>query len=234
MSNNAKAQPGTLYIIATPIGNLDDITRRAVHILSSVDLIAAEDPRTSRKLLHHLEINNPRLIGCNAQTEVQRIPEIIQLLSQNQSVAYISDAGTPGISDPSVRLVRATRNAGFAVVPIPGPSALTAALCAAGIPNERFYFHGFLPNKKGRQKTINHFKEMDCTVILYESVHRLEKTLRQLFDIMGDRFVVVARELSKQFETFEEGRLSTLLEPFEITLKGEFVILIAPENFHVD
>lgn len=222
---------GILYIIATPIGNLEDITYRAVRLLSEVDVIYAEDTQVSRKLLQNYSIQT-QLVSCNAKNEESRINEIKGKLDLGQSLAIISDAGTPGISDPSVRVVSALRNEDYEISPIPGPSAVITALSAAGIPTNQFYFHGFLPNKKGRQTQLKELKEISCTIVLYESVYRIKKTCTQIYEVMGNRYVVVCRELTKKFESFYSGHLDEILDNLDdIKEKGEFVLLIAAENF---
>jgi 16S rRNA (cytidine1402-2'-O)-methyltransferase len=219
----------TLYIVATPIGNLEDITYRAVRTLSEVDAIYAENPRLSLRLLQHYDIKTP-IFACSARTESKKIPELLERLKQGQSLAYISDAGTPAISDPAVRIVSAARLQNIPVVPIPGASAAITALSAAGLPTDAFYFYGFLPNKKGRQTAITEFKTIQSTIVLYESPYRIEKTCKQLLEFLGDRYVVIGRELTKKFEEFIGAKLSEL-DFSMLKMKGEFVLLVAPEGF---
>ena len=219
-----------LYIVATPIGNLSDITLRAIEVLKSVDWIAAEDTRHSQHLLKHYEINTP-CFSVHEHNEDERIEKIIALLADGKSIALISDAGTPLISDPGFRLVRAVRQAHFAVTPIPGACAAIAALSACGIPTDRFIFEGFLPAKKGALESyLKEIKAETRTIVFYESVHRIAKTLPIMQKIIGDdRPACVARELTKSFETIKQGTLQELSD-FIIAhpekQKGEFVIVL--------
>jgi len=219
-------QHGVLYIVSTPIGNLEDITRRGVTILSGVDLIAAEDTRTTRILLNHLGIEKP-LISYFVQNEVRRIPELIQRLQQGSAVALVTDAGTPGISDPAYALIRAALQNEIRVIPVPGASALLAALVASGLPTDRFVFEGFLPHKKGRKTRIGQLKHETRTIVLYESPHRLERTLRELTAELGARTAVLARELTKKFEEVRRGTLVQLLDSVQTNPpKGEIVLVV--------
>lgn len=217
---------GTLYIVSTPIGNLDDITHRAVKILSSVDLIAAEDTRKTKILLDHYQISKPMLSYFD-HNERFRSTQLVEKLLAGQSVALVSDAGTPGVSDPAYRIVRDSIDHGIAIVPIPGPSALLAALVVSGLPTNNFVFEGFLPLKKGRKTKLEFLKTEKRTIILYESPHRIVKTLREILEYMGDREVVVAREITKKFEEIVRGRLAEVLSKISSeTPRGEFVILL--------
>ena len=219
-------QPGTLYVVSTPIGNLGDISHRALHILGNVDVIAAEDTRTSRVLLEHYGIATP-LVSYFIQNELRRIPELVQRLKAGGSVAVVSDAGTPGISDPAFALVRAALQDGAQVVSIPGASAMLAALVASGLPTERFVFEGFLPHKKGRKTRIGQIAGEPRTVVLYESPHRIERTLGDLAEAMGDRRAVLARELTKKFEEMRRGTVRELLEGVRsVPPRGEIVLVI--------
>ncbi|MER3524690.1 MAG: 16S rRNA (cytidine(1402)-2'-O)-methyltransferase [Ignavibacteria bacterium] len=219
-------QPGTLYVVSTPIGNLEDITLRAIKILGGVDLIAAEDTRTTKVLLDHLAITKP-LMSYYAHNEARRVPELVERLKQGASVAVVTDAGTPGISDPSFLLVRAAVNADLRVVPVPGASALLAALVVSGLPCDRFAFEGFLPVKKGRKTKLQTLKHESRTMIFYESPFRIERTLRDMYEHWGDRRVAVARELTKKFEEMQRGMLSEVLERLRAsTPRGEYVIVI--------
>lgn len=220
----------TLYVVATPIGNLDDITSRALLILQQVDLIAAEDTRHSRRLLDHYQIKN-RLVSLHDHNENSRAEQIINLLAEGKSVALISDAGTPLISDPGYSLVARVRKAGFDVLPIPGVSALIAALSVAGLPTDRFFFAGFLPAKaQARTKALENLAQQQGTLIFYESPHRLLATLQAMIDTLGgERQACVAREITKHFETYLTASLTDLLA--QVTAdpnqqKGEFVLLV--------
>ena len=221
----------TLYIVATPIGNLEDITYRAVRILGESDFIYAEDTRLSGILLKHYEIKVP-MRSCNARNETGRINEIKQHLDAGNTISIVSDAGTPGISDPSVRIVSALRSEHYNVVPLPGPSACVTALSAAGLPTDSFFFAGFLPNKKGRQTAFKKLNEQTGTIILYESPYRIEKCLNEIQAFMGNRYVVLAREITKKFEEFVSGNIDDLIANFDqLKIKGEFVVLIADKKF---
>lgn len=220
----------SLYIVATPIGNLSDITLRAISVLKSVHLIAAEDTRHSQRLLSEYDIQT-RCISLHEHNEDERIEKIIALLHDGKSVALISDAGTPLISDPGFRLVRAVRNANFNVIPIPGACALIAALVVSGLPTDRFIFEGFLPAKTGAlESALKKIKSEERTVIFYESVHRIVKTLSTMQKIIGgDRVATIAREITKSFETVKQDTLDHLSEWIvnnPVQQKGEFVIVL--------
>lgn len=219
-----------LYIVATPIGNLGDITVRAIETLKQVQLIAAEDTRQSKKLLVHYGINTP-LLALHAHNEREQSAKILAYLEQDQSVAYITDAGTPLISDPGAQLVNFIRQHGFQVVPIPGPCAAIAALSTAGIPEPHFYFEGFLPNKSStRVQCLARLKDLPCTLIFYESPHRITSALADMQAILGNRTAFIARELTKKFETILKGTLQELIAILEQDPKqqlGEFVVLVS-------
>ncbi len=220
-----------LYVVATPIGNLGDITHRAIEVLHSVALIAAEDTRHSGRLMAQFNIKTP-MISVHDHNERQRVSTITKKLSEGESVALISDAGTPLISDPGFILVRAVREAGFKVVPIPGCSAVITALSAAGMPSNNFIFEGFLPAKRvGRKQQLLNIAEDTRTVIFYESTHRIIDSLTDMVEVLGaDRYVVIARELTKTFETIHGDKLSALLEWVKSDhnqQKGEFVVLVS-------
>jgi 16S rRNA (cytidine1402-2'-O)-methyltransferase len=224
---NTAVQPGTLYIVSTPIGNLEDITYRAVSVLSTVDLIAAEDTRTSSILLKHYNIHKP-LISYYSYNEVQRTPELILKMKNGTSIALVSDAGTPGISDPAYRVIRAALDEHINVVAIPGASAVLPALIVSGLPSDRFVFEGFLPLKKGRKTKLKQLATEERTVVLYESPHRILKTLRELQEYFGDRQICVARELTKKFEEIIRGTISEAHSCFlSKSIKGEFVLVVA-------
>ncbi len=217
---------GKLFVVATPLGNLSDITYRAVETLKSVDFIAAEDTRTSSVLLKHYGISKP-MLSFHSHSGASRSQEIVGRLSGGATAALITDAGTPGISDPGYVLVRDAIDAGIEVIPIPGPTALIAALSSSGLRMDRFLFEGFLPLKKGRQKKLQSLASETRTIIFYESPHRIEKTLRELAGPFGDRRCVVARELTKIHETFYRGTLSEVSGTIGSGEKrGEFVIVV--------
>lgn len=222
---------GTLYLIATPIGNLSDITFRALDVLKKVQLIAAEDTRHSRKLLQHYQITTP-MISLHNFNEVTRVSQLMERLEGGESVGLISDAGTPLISDPGYSLVRAAQEGNFPVVPIPGACAAIAALCAAGLPTDRFIFEGFLPAKTvARKERLSDIKDEPRTIVFYESPHRIKAMLKDLITILGPaRRVTMARELTKQFETIHQDEAAQLLEWIEKNPEqqlGEFVLVVA-------
>jgi len=221
--------PGTLYVVATPLGHLDDLTVRASAVLSAVDVVAAEDTRRSRVLLQHIGAS-PRLLSVHAHTEASQGEPVIALLAAGQSVALVTDAGTPGISDPGARLVHAVRDAGFAVVPIPGASAVAAALSAAGLPADRYLFLGF-PARKGRERRadLGRAASEPWTTVFYEAPPRLVSLLKDLAETCGEeRRAVVARELTKLHEEFRTGSLRELAEWYEAhPPKGEITLLLS-------
>lgn len=221
--------PGTLYLVPTPIGNLGDMTVRAVQTLKSVALIACEDTRTSGVLLNHYGIETPRT-SLHAHNEHGKVPRIIEKIILGSDVALISDAGTPGISDPGYLLTRAALDAHLKVSALPGASAMIPALAASGLPTDKFVFEGFLPPKKGRQTRIKELVEEDRTVIFYESPHRIGKMITQLIEFAGeDRHAVIAREISKMFEEYVRGTLKELSEwvSSQPKVRGEIVFLLA-------
>ncbi|WP_322002529.1 16S rRNA (cytidine(1402)-2'-O)-methyltransferase [Marinobacter alexandrii] len=224
-----KAQ-GVLYIVATPIGNLDDLSARAVSVLNSVDVVAAEDTRHSGRLLQHLGLNK-RLIALHDHNERDRAGSLLQELEAGRSVALISDAGTPLISDPGYVLVREARNRGLKVSPIPGACALVAALSAAGLPTDRFLFVGFLPAKRsGRRAALEQQVRETATLVFYESPHRILDAVSDIAAVFGEeREIVLGRELTKTFETFYSGSVAEVLATLEADphgTKGEFVVMI--------
>lgn len=222
-------RPGTLYLVATPIGNLEDITLRALRVLRECDVVAAEDTRRTGQLLRHFDIRKP-LLSYFKFNEARRGQEVLQRLADGGTVALVTDAGTPGISDPGERVVRAVIEAGLRVEPVPGPCALVAALTASGMPTDEFHFVGFLPHKSGqRRRRLEGLAELPGTLALYESPHRIEKLLDELVEVMPARQVALARELTKRFEEFVRGTPHELLGVArQRKLKGEFVVLIAP------
>ncbi len=221
--------PGTLYVVATPIGNLEDLTPRAARILESVSRIAAEDTRHSARLLSHLGIHKP-LLSLHEHNEAHRVETLDGYLEAGESIALISDAGTPLISDPGFILVRELRSRNRHIVPIPGVCALVAALSGAGLPTDRFTFGGFLPAKGGpRRQALEKWLTREETLVFYESPHRIKATLEALVEQMPTRQVVLARELTKTFETFLQGQADELLELLEADpnqARGEFVVII--------
>ena len=222
---------GTLYVVATPIGNLEDLTLRALRVLKEVDLIACEDTRRTRTLLGRYAISAP-VTSYFEHNKLRKGEALLRLLSEGKAVALVTDAGTPGISDPGFLLVKAARAAGIKVVPVPGPSALAAALSAAGIPADSFVFEGFLPVKPGRRLArLKALKELETTVVLYEAPHRLLKTLGAIREVFGEIALVVARELTKQFEEIREGSPSEQLAYFGArAVRGEVTIVIWGEE----
>jgi 16S rRNA (cytidine1402-2'-O)-methyltransferase len=222
-----------LYIVSTPIGNLKDITLRAIETLKEVDFILCEDTRVSGNLLNHFEIKK-ELISLTAFNEKNKIDFIVNRILSNQTAALISDAGTPLISDPGVRLVSACIDKGIEVIPIPGPVALIAALSMSGLPTDAFVFEGFLPQKKGRQTKLKELTLEPRTIVIYESMYRIEKLLKELSEYLPERFVVVCREITKKFEETWRGFPKDLYESFsEKISKGEFVVVIAPKDWIV-
>jgi 16S rRNA (cytidine1402-2'-O)-methyltransferase len=218
---------GTLYLVATPIGNLEDMTFRGVRTLRECDVVAAEDTRHSGQLLKHFGISKP-LVSYFQFNEAKRTEEILERLERGEKVALVTDAGSPGISDPGERVVRAAIERGFRVEAAPGASALVTALTASGLPADEFHFMGFLPHKSGqRRKHLERVKEYEGTLIFYESPYRVEKLLGELSEIMGERQVVLARELTKRFEEFLRGKPGELLDQLKgRSVKGEFVVLV--------
>ncbi len=222
----------TLYIVATPIGNLKDITLRALEVLREADLIVCEDTRVTSKLLNHYGISKP-LVSYFQHSKSSKVEYIIEQLRQGKKIALVTDAGTPGISDPGNLLIKHVtcnmKQGGTRIVPVPGPSAVAAALSISGFPTDKFIFLGFPPPKKGREKFFKEITEAKHTVVFYESVHRIIKTLNQLIETrnLTDRQIVVCRELTKQFETIYRGTPSEVLEAVKNDkIKGEYVIVI--------
>lgn len=219
---------GKLYLVATPIGNLKDITVRAIETLQSVDLIACEDTRHSLKLLQTYEIHKP-LQSLHEHNEARRASGLIDNLNAGRNVALISDAGTPLVSDPGYRLVRAVLDAGLEVEAIPGPCAAINALVASGLPTDSFYFIGFLPPKSAaRRRRFESLKDFPNTLIFYESPHRIQKFLEEAYEVLGSRRVVLAREMTKKFEECYRGPLLARAQEYSLrSWKGEFVVLLA-------
>lgn len=222
----------TLYMIATPIGNLDDITLRALETLKRVDIIACEDTRHTQNLLNKFDIHK-RLIACHAHNEVNSAAGIVGLMEAGNNVAYVSDAGTPGVSDPGARLVHAVRAAGFDIVPVPGVSAMTTLVSVAGFVGKTFTFEGFLSPRKGRRTTrLEQLLERDEAFILYESPFRVVKLLRELAELAPGRRVLAGREMTKAYEEFLEGTASSVADTLAArpAVKGEFAICVSPSE----
>ena len=219
--------PSTLYVVPTPIGNLADITHRSLSVLIDVELILCEDTRVSRKLLKHYDIDTPTK-SYHMHNEHRMVDGLVEQLQQGLSMALISDAGTPAISDPGFLLVRACLQAGLSVITLPGPTAFIPALIQSGFPSDRFVFEGFLPHKKGRKSRLTQLAKENKTIVLYESPHRILKTLAQCVDVMGpDRPASISRELTKAFEETIRGTLEELEAHFTVhPPKGEFVLVI--------
>ncbi|MBC8311390.1 MAG: 16S rRNA (cytidine(1402)-2'-O)-methyltransferase [Candidatus Marinimicrobia bacterium] len=223
-----------LYVVATPIGNLGDMTSRAINVLSEVDVIASEDTRVTRRLLSHFEIEN-RCISYHDKNEIYRAEELVNSLIDENSVALVSDAGTPCISDPGYRIVNLAKQSGIEVVSVPGPSALTAALSISGLPTDHFFFEGFLPKKKGRQTRFKFLSELQASVVIYESPMRIIKTLKDISALLGEaRIVSVCREITKKFEEVFMGTVEEAIGYFsQKNPKGEFVIVVAKEGYEL-
>lgn len=220
----------TLYVVATPIGNLNDITLRAIQVLKEADVIACEDTRHTQQLLNHLEITGKRLIACHAHNEASSSQGIIQLMQQGLNVAYCSDAGTPGVSDPGSRLVRTVREAGFTVVPIPGASASVTLISASGLAGKTFTFEGFLSPKSGRRKKrLEELLARDEAFIVYESPFRIIKTLEEIKALDDTRQIVLGREMTKTFEQFVTGTASEIISQLKV-VKGEFAFCVLPKT----
>ncbi|HNU72533.1 MAG TPA: 16S rRNA (cytidine(1402)-2'-O)-methyltransferase [Thermodesulfobacteriota bacterium] len=226
--------PGPLYIVATPIGNLEDITYRAVSILKRVDYIAAEDTRRTKKLLTAYGLSG-RLVPYHDHNKQRQAGRIVADLIDGQSVALVSDAGTPGISDPGYLLINEAIRNNIAVIPIPGPSAIIAALSVSGLPTDRFAFEGYLPRKPSRRRAcIEEFKQEMRTLIIYESPYRIAATLHDILDICGNRYVVIAREITKIHEEITRDWLSSVLQSWAPgKVKGEFTIILASEHHSI-
>ena len=228
------ATHGTLYIVATPIGNLEDMTYRAVRVLKEADLIACEDTRQTRKLLDHYGIEKP-VVSYHEHNEAERARQLIDKLQQGLTIAQVSDAGMPGISDPGYRVVKLAIEHGIRVVPVPGSSAVITALAASGLPTDAFEFGGFLPAKSGQRRTaLEQMRDLQHTMIVYEAPHRITETLEDMVVILGaDRLVVIARELTKLHEEFIRGTASQVLERIRgREVKGEITLLIGKAEKH--
>jgi len=226
-TNDQQLLSSGLYIVSTPIGNLGDITLRALDVLKKVDLIACEDTRHTGLLLNHYNIKN-RLTSFYEYNKKERTPEIISILKQGKSVALVSDAGTPGISDPGYYLIREAIRENLSVIPIPGPSALLSALVVSGLASDRFAFEGFLQKREGRKrKKLESLKTEPRTMVFYDSPYRVIDSLKDMLEILGDRYIVLVRELTKKFETVMRGKISEIINEIENKkIKGEIVLIV--------
>lgn len=224
---------GILYIVATPIGNLGDITYRAVDILKSVSIVAAEDTRHTRKLLNHYSISVPT-VSYYEHNKFTRIPRIMSTLAEGNSVALVTDAGTPGISDPAYKLIRSAINQGHSIETVPGPSAAIAGLVVSGLPTDRFLFEGFLPSKKGRKARLKNLRDFQGTLIFFESPHRLVRTLNDIEEVIGERPAAAAREMTKLHEEVIRGTVTELKSHFTRNKpKGEFTLMVGKDDKNV-
>jgi len=220
--------PSGLYIVSTPIGNLKDITVRALSILKNCDLIACEDTRVTKKLLSSYKIKSKNLVSLHEHSPQQKLIFLIDKIKKGESIALVSDAGTPVISDPGIKIIVLAINNGIKVTPIPGPSAVTASLVGSGLASDKFLFIGFLPKKKNQRiNTLNKYEKVNSLLIFYESAKRIKETINDMFSIFGNRKCVIARELTKYYETFYRGNLIKFKNIKE-NLKGEITIIISP------
>jgi 16S rRNA (cytidine1402-2'-O)-methyltransferase len=229
------AQPRHLYVVATPIGNLSDLTARASAILGSVDMVACEDTRTTGTLLGRMGIKR-ELVAYHEHNETEAADRLVELIESGRSVALVSDAGTPGLSDPGFRVVRACRRRGIPVVPVPGSVAFAAVLSASGLPTNGFMFAGFLaPKSSARLAFLGKYRDFEYTIALYESCHRIDKAVDDIVAALGpERVVCVAKEVTKLHETFWVGPVAEVREKLaKASLKGEFTVLIAPSDFRL-
>ena len=220
---------GKLYLVATPIGNLEDITLRAIKVLEEVDYIAAEDTRQTIKLLNHLKIKKP-LISYYKQTEKLKSDNLIEKIKKGENIALVSDAGTPGISDPGSEIVKKAIENNIQIIPIPGACAAINAIIASGLDTSEFYFVGFLPvNKKEKKEKLEKIKKIKSTLIFYEAPHKLNNTLEMMLDILGNRKVVLAREITKIHEEYIRGTISDVIQKMD-EIRGEFVLVVEKDN----
>lgn len=223
---------GTLYVVAGPIGNIADITYRAVEVLGNVQYILSEDTRETSKLLNKYDIKNTTQISYRDQNHLKQLPKILELLDLGNDIALVSDSGTPVISDPGFNLIRELRKQNITVKSIPGPSALTSALAISGLPTDRVVYLGFLPKKDShRTKLLSAYGELDNTIVIYESPFRIKKLLEEVYSTLGDRYICFCREMTKMFEEVVSGYTYQLLNSNDITTKGEFVVLIAKKGY---
>ena len=225
---------GKLYVVSTPIGNLSDITFRAIEVLKNVDIILCEDTRETQKILKFYNIKN-NLESFFEGNEIRKIDKVISWLLKNKDIALVSDSGTPLISDPGFQLIRELKNNNFKVIPIPGPSSILSALSASGLPTDRFFFQGFLPKKKGRAKLLLELSLISATIIIFESQFRIIKTIEDIYNSFGNRIVSLCREMTKKFEEIITTDLLSLAEILKNKkIKGEIVLLIAKDGFEID
>jgi 16S rRNA (cytidine1402-2'-O)-methyltransferase len=227
--------PGTVSLVATPIGNLEDITLRALKTLKEADMIACEDTRVASKLLAGLGLEKKKLIALHEHSDEHKIASLLHDLAQGHDIAYVSDAGTPGVNDPGGKLVQAAFQKGIRVIPIPGPSALTAAISVCGFPMDDFRYLGFVPHKKGRETFFREISAREEASVFFESTHRIAKTIESLrTHLSAERGVFIGRELTKLHETLYRGTIDDVAQNLQATsLKGEFVLIIAPMSFRV-
>lgn len=233
MNKEDRSSNGTLWLVATPIGNLNDFSNRGADTISNADQIACEDTRVTKKLLDHLSIKKP-LVSYREENERIKSVELAELIESGQSIALVSDAGYPGISDPGFRLIRECRRRGLRVCPIPGPNAAITALAASGLPTHQFLYLGFLPKKSAAaSKVLDQWKDFEGSIVFYESKYRIEKTLLGINNTLGgDRFICISRELTKIHETFHVGRVSDIRAKMSVSSsKGEFTLVVAPEGY---
>ncbi|MFC4403560.1 16S rRNA (cytidine(1402)-2'-O)-methyltransferase [Gracilibacillus xinjiangensis] len=226
---------GTLYVVPTPIGNLEDITMRALRILKEADLVLAEDTRNTGRLLHYFEIKKP-MLSYHEHNKIERQQEILEKLHSGESLALVSDAGMPGVSDPGYEIIKAAIQQDISVIVLPGANAALCALVGSGLPTDHFYFYGFLPRKnKDKNEALDYLKKLEKTFILYESPHRISATLSDLFESLGDRQVSIARELTKKFEEYTRGSLRELANWAENeTFKGECCIVVEGKPVEIE
>ena len=226
---------GILYVVSSPIGNLGDLSYRAVDVLSSVEMIAAEDTRTTSILLKKYSINK-KCISYHEKNENIKFLKIIDLLNEGLDIALISDAGTPCLSDPGYRIVNAARKSNIEVVSIPGASSITAALSISGLPSDHFYFEGFLPKKKGRKTRLEFLSSLDCSIVIFESPNRIIKTLNSISEYFGNRAISVCREITKVYEENYFGYVDEILIRLDelSKLRGEFVLIVSKKGYEID
>ncbi len=237
LDDRGKETPGDLYLVATPVGNLGDITLRAIETLKSADIIAAEDTRHTRTLLDRHDIKPKRRLEPYHAHNIERATStLIKEMLKGKTVALVSDAGSPGISDPGAALVKAAIKENVAVIPIPGATAPILAVAASGFPSNRFIFEGFLPRKKGRKAMFESWREERRTILFFESPKRIVKTLQKILEIIGPRKICIARELTKKFEEFIRGEIDEVISELESrhSVKGEITVVVAPEGFDRD